>query len=73
MPRKLIFIDSQSSVLPGFVANFRVLKHWDRNDRMPMFIAHSTFHLGIIKVTVSLRLKKINLEGINAKLARTEA
>jgi len=27
MPKKLIFIDSQSSVLPGFVASFKVLAH----------------------------------------------
>jgi hypothetical protein len=27
MPNKLIFIDSQSSLLPGFVANFKVLAH----------------------------------------------
>jgi hypothetical protein len=27
MPNKLIFIDSQSSVLPGFTANFKVLAH----------------------------------------------
>jgi hypothetical protein len=27
MPNKLIFIDSQSSLLPGFTANFKVLAH----------------------------------------------
>jgi len=27
MPNKLIFMDSQSSVLPGFTANFKVLAH----------------------------------------------
>src|SRR3972149_1759903 len=27
MPNKLILIDSQSSLLPGFVANFKVLAH----------------------------------------------
>jgi hypothetical protein len=27
MPKKLIFMDSQSSVLPGFIANFKVLAH----------------------------------------------
>jgi hypothetical protein len=27
MPRKHIFIDSQSSLLPGFTASFRVLAH----------------------------------------------
>jgi hypothetical protein len=27
MPNKLIFIDSQSSALPGFTANFTVLAH----------------------------------------------
>jgi hypothetical protein len=27
IPNKLIFIDSQSSVLPGFTANFKVLAH----------------------------------------------
>jgi hypothetical protein len=27
MPNKLIFMDSQSSLLPGFTANFKVLAH----------------------------------------------
>lgn len=29
-PRKQIFIDSQSSLVPGFIASFSVLAAWDR-------------------------------------------
>jgi hypothetical protein len=43
MPKKHIFTDSQSSLFPGFTANFNVLAAWDRNDLKPIFIAHSTF------------------------------
>jgi hypothetical protein len=39
IPNKLIFIDCQSSVLPGLTANFNVLAHWDKNDRAPIFTA----------------------------------
>jgi hypothetical protein len=37
MPSTLIFTDSQSSVLPGFTANFKVLAAWDNHDLMPIF------------------------------------
>jgi hypothetical protein len=35
-PMKHIFIDSQSSLFPGFTASFNVLAHCDRNDLKPM-------------------------------------
>jgi len=40
MPRMHIFIDSQSSLLPGFVASFSVFAHCARNDLNP--IVHCT-------------------------------
>lgn len=36
MPRRLIFMESQSSSLPGFVASFMVLAACVSHDRMPM-------------------------------------
>lgn len=53
MPKKHIFIDSQSSLLPGFTESFNVLAHWDRNDLKPMFLAHSTFQSDI-NITITL-------------------
>jgi len=46
MPRKHIFIDSQSSLFPGFTASFNVLAHWDRNDPRPM--VHRTLNILIM-------------------------
>ena len=43
MASKLIFMESQSSSLPGFVASFKVLAAWDSHDRMPMFTADEHF------------------------------
>jgi hypothetical protein len=43
MPRMLIFIDSQSSSLPGFTANFKVLPACVSQDFIPIFIAHQDF------------------------------
>ena len=37
MPSKLIFMDSQSSVRPGFTANFNVLATCDNHDLKPIF------------------------------------
>jgi hypothetical protein len=42
IPKKQIFIDSQSSLFPGFTASFSVLAHWDRNDLKP--IVFNTSH-----------------------------
>jgi hypothetical protein len=39
IPKKLIFIDSQSSVFPGFTASLRVLVHWVMNDCIPIITA----------------------------------
>jgi len=36
VPRKQIFMESQSSLLPGFVASFSNLEHDLRNDISPM-------------------------------------
>jgi hypothetical protein len=36
MPKKHIFIDSHSSLFPGFTESFSVLAHPDRNDLKPM-------------------------------------
>jgi hypothetical protein len=40
IPKKQILIDNQSSFLPGFIASFNVLVHWDKNDLKPM-VQHS--------------------------------
>ena len=37
MPRRLIFMESQTSSLPGFVASLIVLAACVSQDRMPMF------------------------------------
>jgi hypothetical protein len=36
MPKKHIFIDSHSSLLPGLTASFNVLAHCDRKDLKPI-------------------------------------
>jgi len=46
IPRKHIFTDSQSSLLPGFTASFNVLAHWDKNDLRPMF--HRTLNISFV-------------------------
>jgi hypothetical protein len=53
MPKRLIFMESQSSSLPGFVASFNVLAACISQDFIPIFTAHSRFHYSIINVTVS--------------------
>jgi hypothetical protein len=53
MPKMLIFMDSQSSSLPGFTANFMALAACNSQDLIPIFYhAHSRFQYSIIKVTV---------------------
>jgi hypothetical protein len=42
MPRKQIFIESQSSLLPGFVANLSSLFEAERNDLNPMVYLSKT-------------------------------
>jgi hypothetical protein len=39
IPSRLIFMESQSSSLPGFVASLIILAAWVSHDRMPMIIA----------------------------------
>ena len=41
MPSRLIFMESQSSSLPGFVASLMVLAAWVNQSRKPMFIAET--------------------------------
>ena len=41
MPSRHIFIESQSSLLPGLIANLSVLAHCVRKSLKPMFIAFS--------------------------------
>ena len=53
MPNRLIFMESQSSSLPGLVASFNVLAACISQDFIPIFTAHSRFHYSIINVTVS--------------------
>jgi hypothetical protein len=55
----LIFIDSHSSSLPGFIANFKVLAACDSQDPIPILIATPRFHLSIINVTVTWSLKQV--------------
>lgn len=43
MPMKQILIDSQSSVLPGFMASFRVRAHWERNVLSLWLMCYSLF------------------------------
>jgi hypothetical protein len=51
MPSKHILIESQSSLLPGLIANLSVLAHWFRKSLKPMVIAFSTYQFDI-NVTV---------------------
>jgi hypothetical protein len=57
MPKTLILIESHSSSRPGLTASFNVLAACVSQDLIPIFTAHSRFHLAIINVTEVLGLK----------------
>jgi hypothetical protein len=57
MPRRLIFIDNQSSSRPGLTANFKVLEACVSQDFIPILIAHPRFHLTIINIAIAWSLK----------------
>jgi hypothetical protein len=69
MPRKHILIESQSSLLPGLIANLSVLAHWFRKSLKPMVIAFSTYQFGYkrycklsyIKALISLNLSLLTV------------
>lgn len=46
MPKKHILIDSQSSLLLGLAANFKVLAHWDRKSLNP--ISYTTNYVLVV-------------------------
>jgi len=81
MPRKQILIDSQSSVLPGFMASFRVRAHWDRNVLSLVLICYSLFKFDMYayvlmritwKVCINFSLC-YGVEGLGACVQRTLA
>jgi hypothetical protein len=58
MPKRVTFIESQSSSLPGFTDSLSILAACCSQDFTPICIAHTRFHYSIINVAVTFCFKK---------------